>query len=446
MSADKLQPPSEGGDIVLRLVVRPAGSTLALPKDASLALMKDEEIPWHFAADTMDFARVMRGTTDYMIEQYDDEIHQLEQLERHDELMFGDDNEWTQRAIRSCQEAKERTKSTKSDGVTTPTPSGTPQATESPTPASTHKPASALSQSIAEYRAQKQGAPTGPSDYHFYQALQHYYLSSLDVRILKAAFGSYAAFPSTILPRVERVSTGHIIDDDLRKRHKYLSHLPHGCECAFLECDWTDTVPKEVLDHFSNEIEKRRKRNADKAAQDEKDRVRAEKEEDEKRWREARRVKRPQPDFAADDSGSTGLDPDEFQPILGTPTSLQGQIADREQNPGLSNSYEGTRSGFGALASPSSSPSATRTVWGTAAITPTSPPTQAQEPTPVDDGWLQDWEKELLDHDLGLVEQMEGVGLESHGPSNSNAGSSAKKKGKKNKKITLMSTSQRRGP
>lgn len=97
------QTPREGGDIVLRLVVRPAGSTLAIPKDAAAALTKSEEIPWHFAADVMDFARVMRGTSDYMLEQYDDEVAQIEQLERHDELMFGDDTEWTQKAIRSCQ-------------------------------------------------------------------------------------------------------------------------------------------------------------------------------------------------------------------------------------------------------------------------------------------------------------------------------------------------------
>lgn len=87
----------------MRLVVRPAGSTLAIPKDAAAALTKGEEIPWHFAADVMDFARVMRGTSEYMLEQYDDEIRQIEQLERHDELMFGDDTEWTQKAIRSCQ-------------------------------------------------------------------------------------------------------------------------------------------------------------------------------------------------------------------------------------------------------------------------------------------------------------------------------------------------------
>ena len=64
--------------------------------------------------------------------------------------------------------------------------------------------------------------------FYFYQALPHFYLSPLDIRILKTAFGDYSSFPATILPRVEHISTGHIVDDELRKRVKYLGHLPQG--------------------------------------------------------------------------------------------------------------------------------------------------------------------------------------------------------------------------
>ncbi|KAL9082537.1 MAG: hypothetical protein Q9159_006338 [Coniocarpon cinnabarinum] len=437
----------EGCDIVLRLVVRPAESTLALPKDASSALMKGEEIPWHFAADVMDFARVMRGTREYMLEQYDAEIHQLEQLERHDELMFGDDNEWTQRAIRSCQDAKERMRSLGNVSSTAPLTSPQPQTERSSEPSS--KPESALSQSIAQYRTRMQGNAVGPSDYHFYQALQHHYLSALDIKILKASFGSYAFFPSTILPRVERISTGHIVDEDLRRRHKYLSHLPHGCEVAFLECDWTDTVPKEVLDHFSSEIDKRRRRNADKDAREEKERVRAEKEEDEKRWKEARRIKRG----PSAEGQRSGLDLDEFQPLTpGANESIGGgeifdEVEGSSPNWGRRREFGdvGTGSGYAALASPSTSPSASRTVWGTAAIPLSTPPIEPQPEPTEDDGWLQGWEKEILDADVSMIEQMEGVSLGEAGTSASTPGSTAKKKGKKNKKITLMSTSQRRG-
>ena len=78
---------------------------------------------------------------------------------------------------------------------------------------------------------------------------------------------------ATILPRVEHISTGHIVDDDLRKRVKYLGHLPYGCEVNFLECDWRDVVVPEILARFRTETGRRRKRNRDKEAREEKDRI-----------------------------------------------------------------------------------------------------------------------------------------------------------------------------
>ena len=75
------------------------------------------------------------------------------------------------------------------------------------------------------------------------------------------------------------MSTGHVVDDELRKRTKYLAHLPYGCEVGFLECDWTDTVAPEVLERFRPEIERRRKKHTEKETKEEKARQRAEKAE-----------------------------------------------------------------------------------------------------------------------------------------------------------------------
>ena len=66
-----------------------------------------------------------------------------------------------------------------------------------------------------------------PSEYYFYQALLHYYLSPLDIRILREQFGPFSSFPATILPKVERVIP-RVVDDDVRKRTKYLSHSQHS--------------------------------------------------------------------------------------------------------------------------------------------------------------------------------------------------------------------------
>jgi len=485
------EPAREGGDIVLRLVMRPAGSTLALPKEGCASMTKDESVSWHFAVDVMDYARVMKGTEDYMLAQFDEEIQQLEQLEKHDELMFGDDSEWTGKAIRTVREAKEKTRgignpprsSNKPEEATAKkktiafhqTDDGVPEmyflqhaaksgqslstfaanvhgtasshcafqpddsSNSSTTPgiANTSNPgASVLSTSLAQFRAQ-QHMSYAPSDYHFYQALLHYYLAPLDIRILRAAFGDFSSFPSTILPRVERVSTGHVIDDDLRKRAKYLAHLPHGCEVNFLECDWTDTVAPEILDNFKTEIERRRKKNYDKETREEKERARAEKEEDDKRYATTRR-KQPS-------SPNEQFQSEAFQPLITSARAgTEGLVeVEMESTSPLWSSRKANGSSFAFLASPSTSPNASRTVWGTTVLPPISPVLQAlpqQDLLSPEDGWLQGWEQELLQED-DLVAQVEATSLV--GESSAAGASSAKKK--KGKKITLMSTGVRRG-
>ncbi|KAF2867812.1 hypothetical protein BDV95DRAFT_162338 [Massariosphaeria phaeospora] len=488
------EPPREGGDVVLRLILRPAGSTLAMPRDGADALSKDEDIPWYHAAEVMDYARVMRGGEDYMMDQLDAEIGQLRQQEKEDEVMFGEDNvEWMRKAIRAIQEAKERVKGIGNPPETPAKPiepkskkqpivfhgdledvpdmyliqnasksghsfGAPPQDYDTTTDiiesretitaetgdasaltsrkmsVSSHSSRtshSGIGATLAEIRHRQQhGHNHTPSEYHFYQALLHYYLSPLDIRILKAAFGNFVSFPSTILPRVERVSTGHVVDDDLRKRTKYLSHLPYGCEVSFLECDWVDTVAPDVLEHFKPEIEKRRRKNLDKEAREEKARVRAEKDEY-AQFASARR-KRPgmSEKFSADD----------FQPLASgnIPDISAGTDAESASTSPPWPSRRGE--GFASLASPSTSPSAPRTVWGTTVIGSTSPVIAAQEHDAHDDGWLLGWEKDLLQEE-DMVAQVQAMSMgDAETPKKQIGG-----KKKKGKKITLMSTNVRRG-
>lgn len=454
--------------------MRPAGSTLALPRETSMS--KDEDIPWFHAVDVMDFARVMKGSEDYMAGQYGSEIARIEELEKHDELMFGDDTEWTKRAVRAVKDAKEKVKgignppeepqkpeeskikrrAPGTGGISTDAPEmfrmqqASQSASEAPLlnenfsaqetgQASPAQPidGSNSSSSTAKPRRPSHAGHHGhqghaPADYFFYQALLHYYLSPLDIRILKTAFGDFSLFPSTILPRVEHISTGHVVDDELRKRTKYLSHLPHGCEVAFLECDWTDTVPADVLEKFKPEIEKRRKRNEEKDAREEKERARAEKVEEDKRYAAARR-RRTSP-------APQRFKPEDWEPLAAAEVSETAEGVDVSEHESSSPIFR-QGSGFASLASPGTSPNAPRTVWGTTAIDRTSPTMPAQDPgPPQDDGWLQGWERDLLTEG-DLVAQAEAASLESPAPAQSGGG-----KKKKNKKITLMSTTgTRRG-
>ena len=102
--------PREGADVVLRLIARQPGSTLALPRDGAESLDRLESVPWYFAAEVADYARIMKGSEDFMVEHYEQEISELQIQEKEDELLFGDNSMWTRKAVSSINEAKEKLK------------------------------------------------------------------------------------------------------------------------------------------------------------------------------------------------------------------------------------------------------------------------------------------------------------------------------------------------
>lgn len=477
-------PPVEGGDVVLRLVKRSAGSTLALPRDGASSLSLDEDVPWYFAAEVMDYARIIKGSEEYMTKQFESDVQAVEEQERIDALMFPEDTaEWTRKAVRILEESKEKVlgiggPSPATAELTKPaierapidlsTPYDAPDmytfqhATKSgqsipgsaqhvdacsngiepssdDTIAASITPKGPARNTIKSTRDRRsshgQMGQHAPSEYFFYQALSHYYLSPLDIRILREAFGNFSAFPSTILPRVERISTA-VVDEDLRKRAKYLGHLPYGCEVNFLECDWTDTVAPEILIRFLPEIERRRRRNEEKETREEKARVNAEKEE-EKRYAHLRR-KRPESEaheWAVDDYQSSEA--------ARAAENAEASTDSASTSPPWATRRQG--SSFASLASISTSPSTSRTVWGTATvISSTSPQLVATAPLEAnDDGWLQGWEKDLLQEDEMVARAQElSLAESSKTAANTPAGHGKKKKAKK---ITLMSTTARRG-
>lgn len=424
----------EGGDVLLRLLKRQPGTTLALPRDAAESYGVYEDIPWFHVAEMMDYARFMKAGENYMLEQYNLEIHALEEQEREDELIFGDDTTWTRKALIAIEEAKQKIK-----GLPNPPAmqiqslDGTEEIPErwdiiqSAAPdASTALADRTLRPSFGAGQAARPRAP-----FYFYHALPNFFLSPLDIRILKSAFGDFSAFPSTILPRVEHISTGHIVDDDLRKRAKYMDHLPHGAEVSMLECDWTDIIDPGILEQFNEDINRRRRRNLDKEAREERDRIRAEKAEEDQRWSAIRRKRSSIPEKSFSETDFAPL-----QNIAASPP-LDGDLS---HTPPWAN--QRNHSPFATLATPGTSPDGPKTVWGTAVVAPNTPPPQPSRPQPpADDGWLQDWEKDLLDgaDAIALVEASTGgEGSSKHAPAHS---------GKKNKKkkITLMSTNARRG-
>ncbi|KAL9619364.1 MAG: hypothetical protein Q9160_006044 [Pyrenula sp. 1 TL-2023] len=496
----------EDGDVLLKLVAREPGSTLALPRETAEVLGPHDDIPWYHVAEVIDYARFMKGGEDYMTEQYDAETRELQEQEKEDELMFGEDTTWTRKAVAAITDAKEKMKDignppdaskrlperkpSKPPLVFEIPPEGTSDMYHIQQGASNARNVDSKSNpgidtirmknlSLADSQQElgQTNHPSGlnqkyiqPTIYassyslYFYQALPNFYLSPLDIRILKAAFGPFSSFPSTILPRISHISTGHIIDDDLRKRAKYLAHLPYGCEVNFLECDWTGSVNETVLDQFTAELSRREQRNREKAKREEKERLAAEQRERDQAYAIARR-KRPSMSMIGEKSHFSDAD---FQPLAhslehGAMDDPVGGAAISTTPPWSTNRAQS--SSFATLATPGTSPEAPRTVWGTAAVLPPtsheSHATPILEPEPpVDDGWLQGWENDLLDRDddgedaVAMVEaSIAAAGGDERssqgaGPSRATAGGGGKKKAKgkgKGKKITLMSTNARRG-
>lgn len=107
--------------------------------------------------------------------------------------------------------------------------------------------------------------------YYFYQAddCQQMFLHPVNVRCLLREYGSLEASPDTITAKVVEI-VGHTVTEDIRRRHRYLAHLPLTCEFSICELALQPPIiSKETLDTFADDLEKR-KRLRQKKVRDEK--------------------------------------------------------------------------------------------------------------------------------------------------------------------------------
>ncbi|CAM4715034.1 unnamed protein product [Leuciscus chuanchicus] len=123
---------------------------------------------------------------------------------------------------------------------------------------------------VEETPQTSQTAHHGPY-YYFYQAEdgQQMFLHPVNVRCLLREYGSLENSPQSITATVVEID-GQTVSEDIRRRHRYLSHLPLTCEFSLCELNLQPPVlSKETLDSFADDLEKR-KRLRQKKARDEK--------------------------------------------------------------------------------------------------------------------------------------------------------------------------------
>jgi len=119
--------------------------------------------------------------------------------------------------------------------------------------------------------------------YLFYQAAtgSNIYLHPLDIKILLSHYKSYALFPDTLTIRPEGCDEG-TINEELRKRCKYLSHLPLGTDVVFVEADLEETLGHAAVGPFEQALKQRRNRRREKVRKEDRAKSRWEAKEREK--------------------------------------------------------------------------------------------------------------------------------------------------------------------
>ncbi|WWC67822.1 uncharacterized protein I206_101739 [Kwoniella pini CBS 10737] len=119
--------------------------------------------------------------------------------------------------------------------------------------------------------------------YYFYQSSlgANVFLHPLDIRILLAHYKSYSLFPQTISFTTTGYDPG-TINDELRKKCKYLGHLPVGTEVIFVEADLEPIVDKEVLVQFEQPLKARRNKRKERVKKEDRAKIKWERSEREK--------------------------------------------------------------------------------------------------------------------------------------------------------------------
>ncbi|THH20512.1 hypothetical protein EW146_g862 [Bondarzewia mesenterica] len=324
--------PQPGSTLRMRLMQRPQITTLALPRSHTWPsdLLPPHQAPFHFLPDVYTYSKFMLATPAYLLECLTKDLDDLT-TERRMLLSMGDilgvvfvdaaeqelrnqiskaialDTDQLRntidKALQTQHDIEERVlyhnqRSKQEREAAYQEPSEVPKAylatrssvfnTSSSVPTT---PSSTPTSRTAKQRRNINPPPPSTSTYYFYQAASGMpiFLHPLDIKVLNAHFNGYASFPDTITVRVEAYNEGSV-NDDLRKRCKYLAHMPEGADVVFIEADLTGVVGAGGLRNFEGALKTRRARREGKGKKDDRARARAEEREREKlasiAWRE----------------------------------------------------------------------------------------------------------------------------------------------------------------
>ncbi|KAK0246160.1 hypothetical protein EDD85DRAFT_931709 [Armillaria nabsnona] len=313
--------PRAGSTMRLRLMQRPQITTLALPRSPTWPseLIPPHQAPFHFMPDIFNYSKFMLATPDYLVSDLTKDLDELAMERRtlagmNDDLgvSFIDGAELKVKnqiaramamdnpilreqidkgrtGLRELEERHDIHSRRQAEQANTPPDSDIPEellALRSSFPMISSTPALDVPRpkAVPKQRRNVNPPPPSTSTYYYYQAASGLplFLHPLDIRILLSHFKSYSSFPDTIDIRVEALSEGSV-NDDLRKRCKYLAHIPEGADVVFIEADLQGVVGSEGLKNFGGALGMRTSRRKEKIKKDDRARARAEERERDRR-------------------------------------------------------------------------------------------------------------------------------------------------------------------
>ena len=299
-----------GSTLRMRLMQRPQITTLALPRSTTWPsdLMPPHQAPFHFLPDVFEFAKFMLATPDQLMSDLSRDLEEVASERRvllslKDELalVFVDvaeeklrhqlakaaalESEPLKEAIEKVALARQKLEQDKLRRATSQWGEDSGQDEQEQVPYALLSSQGGLQTPGRNPRQRRNVNPPPPSTqtYYYYQAASGLpiFLHPLDIKTLLSHFNSYPAFPDDITVRVEAHSEG-TVNDDLRKRWKYLAHFPEGTDVVFIEADLEGVVGAGGLANFEGALKQRRARRKEKGKKDDKAKVKAEEREKEK--------------------------------------------------------------------------------------------------------------------------------------------------------------------
>ncbi|SPO25374.1 uncharacterized protein UTRI_03211_B [Ustilago trichophora] len=155
------------------------------------------------------------------------------------------------------------------------------QATPRKEEAASHSTADTLHKNASKPKPRKNVNPPQPesSSYVFFQAAsgQSIFLHPLDTKILISHYGAYAKLPRNLAVKVAGADEGSM-NEELRRRCKYLNHIPMAADVVFIEVDWEgmNLIDKSTLRPYEQALRQRRNRRRDKERREDRAKTRAE--------------------------------------------------------------------------------------------------------------------------------------------------------------------------